>query len=369
MNKTHIERGGKLRRAFLFMAAAMAAALIAWTLTGCDDEPGYSDDPYGNFDALWETVDRHYCFFEEKGIDWNEVGRRYRAKVRPRMSDFELFSLCSDMLAELKDGHVNLSSSFNTSYYRKWWTDYPQNFNLRTLQQYYLKFDYNQTSGISYKMLPDSIGYIYYPSFSSGIGQLNLDYVLAAFYKAHGLIVDVRDNGGGLLSNVERLVSRFIYEPVTGGYIRHKTGPGHGDFSEPYEFTFNPCDSRRISWNGNPVIVLTNRSCFSAANNFVAVMKTLPNVLVMGARTGGGGGLPFSSELPNGWSVRLSASPVSDPDGNVTEYGIDPSPGCDVQCTAEELADGYDRILETALELLNSIARPDSHAVRKGGAL
>ena len=46
------------------------------------------------------------------------------------------------MLDELKDGHVNLSSSFNTSYYRRWWSDYPQDFNFRTLQQYYLGFDY-----------------------------------------------------------------------------------------------------------------------------------------------------------------------------------------------------------------------------------
>ena len=38
-----------------------------------------------------------------------------------------------------------------------------------------------------------------------------------------GLIIDIRDNGGGYLSNVGKFVSRFIDQDVTGGYIRHKT--------------------------------------------------------------------------------------------------------------------------------------------------
>ncbi len=331
------------------------AAALAFLLAGCRDDK-YDDDPQGNFESLWEIVDTRYCFFEEKDIDWNEVGERYRARLKPDMGDLALFRLCSEMLSELRDGHVNLASSFDTYYYRDWWSEYPQDFNLRTLQQYYLGFDYGQTSGISYKMMPDSIGYMYYPSFSSGIGELNLDYVLAILHKAKGLVIDVRNNGGGLLTNVGTLVSRFTDKRVTGGYITHKTGPGHGEFSDPYAFEYSPADPRRISWNGSPVVVLTNRSCFSAANDFVAIMKTLPGVAVMGARTGGGGGLPFSSELPNGWLVRLSASPISGPGGEFIEFGVDPTPGCEVTSPESELAEGTDRILDCALELLGRLA-------------
>ena len=87
-----------------------------------------------------------------------------------------------------------------------------------------------------------------------------------------------------------------------------------GDFSEPYPFYFDPAPSNRIMW-GKPVVVLCNRSTFSAANNFVSVMKCLPGVTVAGSTTGGGSGMPFSSELTNGWGVRFSASPVRDPGG------------------------------------------------------
>lgn len=326
--------------------------LILFGISGCVDQSDYAKmprDPFENFDVLAETVGTRYCFFKEKGIDWNALCREYRAQITDSTTQMELFFIMSDLLDNLRDGHVNLVSSFNTSYYKKWWSDYPQDFNMRTLDEYYLKFGGMSTSGMKYCIMgPDSVGYIYYPSFSTVIGETNLDYVLALLRNSHGLIIDIRDNGGGLLSNVPTLVSRFITEEVTGGYIRHKTGPGADEFSEPFRFTYKPCADSRISYLG-PVSVLTNRSCFSAANDFVAVMKTLPHVEIIGARTGGGGGLPFSSELPNGWSVRFSASPINDPNDMPTEEGIDPSEGCEVHCTAEELAAGTDAILDFAL--------------------
>lgn len=332
--------------------AAIAVAL-AFSLASCTDEPDYKDTLYGNFDALAEIIDHHYCFFKEKDIDWAEVTARYRDQLTPEMNYVDLFLICSAMLDELKDGHVNLTSEFSSSYYRNWWSDYPQDFNLRTLQEYYLNFNYFQTSGILYRAFEEGkIGYMYYPSFSSGIGELNLDYVLAILYNCDALILDIRDNGGGLLTNIDVLVSRFIDEEITGGYIVHKTGPGHEDFSEPYEITYKPAEDYRIKWmDKKPIYVLTNRSCYSAANDFVAVMKSLPNVKIVGARTGGGGGLPFSSELPCGWFVRFSSCPLLAPDGSITEFGIEPSEGCEIHCTAEELASGRDAILDFALGL------------------
>lgn len=328
--------------------------LMSQMLFSCSDEPDYGKHPYdanSNFDALAEIVGNRYCYFKEKGVNWDSLCREARKEITVETSQLDLFFIMSDLLDNLRDGHVNLVSPFNTSYYKKWWTDYPQDFNMRTLEEHYLNFGGLQTSGMRYGvMLPDSIGYIYYPSFSTEIGEGNLDYVLAILQKSHGLIIDIRDNGGGLLTNVPTLVSRFIDKETIGGYIRHKTGPGHDDFSQPYKFTYKPCSEGRISYLNRPISVLTNRSCYSAANDFVAVMKTLPQVEIIGAKTGGGGGLPFSSELPNGWSIRFSASPISDPDGNLTEFGIDPSPECEVHCTEEEFAAGKDSILNFALK-------------------
>lgn len=331
----------------------MAVAAVAVLLPSCHDVEDYDNDYYGNFDALWDEVDRHYCFFDLKDVDWDEVGARYRAKIDPEMEVEDFFDVCADMLAELKDGHVNMSSWFNVSYYRKWWSDYPQNFNLRIIQENYLGFDYNSGGPIISKLLEDeNIGYMYYSSFSYSYGMSYVDAMMLSMKDAKGLIVDVRDNGGGELTNVEKLVSQFISNEITAGYICHKTGAGHDEMSEPYAYTIKPADGH-VKWL-KPVVVLCNRSTYSAANNFVSIMKTLPHVVVVGDVTGGGCGLPYTTELPCGWSLRLSACPVYDPDMNLTEFGVQPTTGCKVDMDAAAEAQGRDTILDFAIALIEA---------------
>lgn len=322
-------------------------------LGSCREVESFRDDVYGNFDALWKIIDEHYCYLDEKGLDWQQIGQDYRAQLSPDMEPTEYFPIFGEMVNELKDGHVNLSASFNTTYYRKWWADYPQNFNLRCLEEHYLGFNWDMTAGCMYKHIGEDVGYVRYASFSNTVNDTGLDYILYSLRDCKALILDIRDNSGGNLTNVETLVSRFIDKEITAGYIIHKTGPGHDDFSEPYEFRYKPNEDH-VRWL-RPVILLVNRTCFSAANNFVGIMRTLPNVLTVGSRTGGGGGLPFSDELPNGWLIRFSACPILDPNGESVENGVDPSPNCFVDCTPEEFAAGKDNILDFALDIAGQI--------------
>ncbi len=322
-------------------------------LTSCHKIEERADDPRGNFEALWSILDEHYCFFREKGVDWDQVHDKYARRIGSEMTREELFIVCADMLDELRDGHVNLSAPFNTSYYRKWWSDYPQNFNKRLIEESYFNFNYRQSSGMMYGLLENNIGYIYYESFSATVGEGNLDSALNFLAAARGLIIDIRDNGGGSLTNVETLVARFIDRPTLVGYISHKTGPGHDDFSEPYAITYNPAGPGRVRW-AKPVVVLTNRSTFSAANNFASVMKLLPGVRIAGATTGGGSGMPYSSEIPCGWSVRFSACSILNANGVSTEGGVTPTEGCAVDMDPQDALNGKDTMLEKAMELLNN---------------
>lgn len=340
------------------IGSLLLAGAVCGGLCGCHDEPDYQNNIYGNFDALWDIVDQRYCFFREKDIDWKSIGENYRSTITPKTNTLQLFFICSAMLDELQDGHVNLSSRFDTSYYRKWWSDYPQDFNLRTLEENYLEFDWLTAGGIMYKKLPGEIAYIYFPSFSTPVSETALDYIFAILHNSRGLILDIRNNGGGLLTNIGTFVGRFIDDKITGGYIIHKTGPGHNDFSDPYPIEYEPSAEGHVKWDG-PIVLLTNRSCFSAANDFTSVMKRLPQVKVVGARTGGGGGLPFSSELPIGWAVRFSACPLMNADMECTEFGIDPTPGYEVHATDEDLAQGKDAILDFAIDLLKDLPLPE----------
>lgn len=319
--------------------------------TSCHKLESWSDSQHGNFEALWSIMDQHYCFFTEKGVDWDEIHSRYVAKVSDDMTDKELFYVCADMLNELRDGHTNLSSSFNVSYYRKWWSDYPENYNARLVEEHYLNFNYLSAGGMDYAILPQNVGYMRYSSFNSMVGESNLDQILLHLNVCDGLIIDVRDNGGGSMTNVETIVRRFITERTLAGYISHKTGPGHDDFSEPYAYYYDPAEAGRIMW-GKPVVVLASRGTFSAANNFVSIMQYRPNTVIAGSTTGGGSGMPFNSELPNGWGIRFSACSVLDAKGNTTEQGIEPTPGCAVDLDPVQALDGHDTILDFAISYL-----------------
>lgn len=318
----------------------------------CHDLPQYAANPRGNFEALWRILDEHYCFFREKGVDWNEIHDKYSPMISDIMTNEELFIVCAQMLDELRDGHTNLSSAFNTSYYRRWWSDYPQNFDQRLIEEYYFNFNYRQTGNIIYGILPQNIGYMRIPSLSYSIGESNLDHILYYLKTCDGLIIDIRDNGGGIMTSVETLVARFITQRTLAGYICHKNGPAHDDFSDPYPYYYEPAEQGRILW-GKPVAILTNRSTYSAANNLVSIMRTLPAVKIVGATTGGGSGMPFYSELPNGWGIRFSSAPILDPNGKTTEFGIEPSEGCAIDLDPQIALQGHDTILDFAVNLLS----------------
>ena len=327
--------------------------LASILFASCHKIEEWDNNAEGNFEALWTIVDEHYCFFNEKDIDWNQIHDTYKKRVYNGMSSQMLFQVCSEMLNELRDGHVNLSSTSTTSYYTNWWSDYPQNYDSRLVTQYYLGFDHRQLGSISYGILNENIGYINYPSFESGLGQGNIDAILAYFSLCTGIIIDIRDNGGGVLLYSEDLARRFIKERTLVGYIVNKSGPGHNDFTEPYAYYYDPVDATHLSWS-KPVVVLTNRSSFSAANNFASIMQFLPNAKIVGARTGGGSGMPITLEIPCGWQVRFSSVSILDAKKQTTEFGVSPSPGCEVDLDPILALEGKDTMIEKAIEVLNT---------------
>ena len=237
-------------------------------------------------------------------------------------------------------------SSWDVARNWSWHENYPSNLS-DTLINRYLGTDYRISSGMRYRILDDNIGYIRLQSFASSMGEGNLDEILYYLMPCNALIIDIRDNGGGMVTSAEQLAARFTNTPLLVGYMQHKTGRGHSDFSSMEEQRLKP--SKGIRWQKR-VAILTNRSVYSAANEFVKYMRCCPNVVQIGDRTGGGAGMPYSSELPIGWSIRFSACPMYDKDGNSTEFGI--APDYDVQLSQTDLLRGKDTIIEKAREVL-----------------
>ena len=213
-------------------------ALSSLLIISCVDTEERDDTATGNFEALWTILDEHYCFFDYKqkeyGLDWNDVYAKYKVRINNNMSTVQLFEVLCDMLGELRDGHVNLSSSMDYGRYWKWQENYPYNYSDSLIRRY-LGTDYKIASGLRYRVLDDNIGYIRCASFESPIGEGNLDEALSYLLLCRGLIIDIRGNGGGDLTTAERLAARFVEEKTLVGYMQHKTGKGHNDFSEMKE--------------------------------------------------------------------------------------------------------------------------------------
>ena len=316
--------------------------------TSCFKEDNFENSRRDNFEALWKIMDEHYCFFSYKNVDWDEVHTRYSERISENMDNDALFTVLGEMLAEVEDGHVNLVASHNVARYWKWFEDYPDNFDTK-IQKNYIGTDHSIAGGLKYKILDDNIGYIYYGSFSSGIGEGNINQVLDRMAVCDGIILDIRDNGGGQMTNSDKLASHFFNEKTLVGYMMHKTGKGHNDFSEPYKIYVEPSNGVKYQ---KQVVVLTNRSCYSAANDFVNAMRYAPNAIIVGDKTGGGSGMPFSSELPNGWSVRFSASPTIDTEKKQLESGVDPTVKIDMD--EGDMLEGIDTIIEKAREIIKN---------------
>ena len=332
------------------IATIVTIAAITLVPVSCVDADEYEDTPTGNFEALWKILDEHYCFFDYKqqeyGLDWNAVYHKYKVRVDNNMKTSQLFEVCCDMLSELRDGHVNLSSAKDYGRYWTWQEAYPKNFS-DTLYRHYMGTDYMIASSLSYRVLDNNIGYIRCATFESPIGEGNLNEILSYLALCRGLIIDIRNNGGGDLTMAERLAGRFVQEKTLVSYMQHKTGPGHNDFSSKEAQYLEPSNGMR--WH-KKVCLLTNRSVYSAANYFAVIMRALPNVTIVGDHTGGGSGMPMNSSLPNGWNVRYSACPIYDKNGRHTEFGIDPDVKVDL--TEESRQHNMDDIIEKACQIL-----------------
>ena len=325
--------------------------LLAIALSSCTHPFNEQKDntPLNNFEALWQIIDEKYCLFDDKKMDWDSVYFAYyqrfdTMKIVEYEDNYRFFDGLEEVLNELEDGHVNLYSPFDISVCSQWYEGYPKNFDSDILTKYYLK-DYRRANGLNYCRIDgDSIGYVYYGSFSDGFSITNWLAVLNYFAKCRGIVLDVRNNGGGSMDNAYRLAAPFFTKDTVVGYWQHKSGPGHEDFSKFEPMRMN---ESKGYWR-RPVVVLCNRRSYSAANFFVSIMRYADNCLILGGISGGGGGMPMSYELPNGWMVRFSSVKMYDRDRVSIEAGIKP------HLLVNQHSEDKDDLIEEAVRLINS---------------
>lgn len=325
--------------------------LFALVLVSCEkiffEKDQASNDPFCNFEYLWNEVDKKYSYHDYKGVDWDAIGVKYKSMLYREMSEDSLFTVLATMLNELRDDHVNLVSPFNISSYEVY-LEGPDNYNARTIRDNYLT-DFRSTGAFKHGFITNKkIGYIAYGSFLNEVDKESLDYILSRYKDTEGLIIDVRTNGGGNPANIAKILERFSKEKTLAGYNITRNGPGHNGFGPREPFFINVTSGVKYH---KPIMILIDRGCYSACTFFAFACKKFPSITLVGDTTGGGGGLPNGGQLPNSWTYRFSISQLIDVDGNnYAEGGVAPDILVNFDWTDLSRDEILDKAINTILE-------------------
>jgi len=166
--------------------------------------------------------------------------------------------------------------------------------------------------------LYDSVGYVRITTFSEqttpGLEKALDDLQAESSEGLTGIVLDLRNNPGGLLSEAIRVSDAFLEE----GEIVSTRGRGESDIQHAYA---RPGD---IS-DGLPIVVLINSGSASASEIVAGALKDHRRAIVMGTRSFGKGSVQTITPMPGHGAMRLTTARYFTPSGvSIQAKGISP---------------------------------------------
>ena len=166
--------------------------------------------------------------------------------------------------------------------------------------------------------LYETIGYIRITTFSEqtspGLQKAMDDLQAETAEGLTGLVLDLRNNPGGLLSEAIRVSDAFLEK----GEIVSTRGRGENDIQHAYA---RPGD---IS-HGLPLVVLINSGSASASEIVAGALKDHRRAVVMGTRSFGKGSVQTITPMPGHGAMRLTTALYFTPSGvSIQAKGISP---------------------------------------------
>lgn len=322
---------------------------LVFLLPGCskllvnEPEPNLNMD---DFNSAWQIANKYYPFFTFKKINWNSLYTKYKPDAEAAEGD-EIYNVLFQMFRELKDGHIEI---FTKGGYPVLTYDWPRNIDQKAFSSNVVSHYFNTPlklageNNFDYGITSNNIGYVYISTFSEGDDIWYKDYskIMKYLRNTKGIIVDVRDNGGGSNFTWNFMVSKFVNKPITYSFYLSNGNPIITSTIEP---------SSQYSYH-KPVVVLMNGASFSAAELFVELMKQIPTVTAIGDTSGGGGGSADTYKLPSGKRIQIPDKYFRKYNGDMVEWnGV--SPDIFIKQTEADIASGKDKQLEYAIKFLN----------------
>lgn len=183
--------------------------------------------------------------------------------------------------------------------------------------------DFIEVETVTYEMMEDSIGYIYIMEFDEVTTQ-QFEKALNELTKQgmKGLVIDIRDNGGGLLSTVCDMLDMFLDE----GLIVYTVDK----YDKKEEITASKGSIETV-----PMAVLVNGYSASASEVFAGALQDYGLATIVGTQSFGKGIVQSILPLTDGSAVKLTISTYYTPKGR-NIHGVGITPDVEVEL-AEEL--------------------------------
>jgi carboxyl-terminal processing protease len=174
------------------------------------------------------------------------------------------------------------------------------------------------SSSVRSRFLEPGFGYIRISQFVTGTGsEINtaLENLHLSDTELKGIILDLRNNPGGVLQAAVDVVDAFIPE----GLIVYTEGRETNSYTR---FDATPTDPSR----GVPLIVLINQGSASASEVVAGALQDHNRAVVMGTQSFGKGSVQTVSPLTNGRAIKLTTALYYTPNGrSIQALGILPN--------------------------------------------
>lgn len=157
-----------------------------------------------------------------------------------------------------------------------------------------------------YGKLNDEVGYIYFDRFTENCSRdVRRAIIELKEQGARSLILDMRGNPGGLLSEAVEIVNLFVPKGQKVVYTKGKLASVNAE----YHTTKEPLDATI------PLVVLVNGGTASSAEIVSGALQDMDRAVIMGSRTYGKGLVQIPREVPYHGSLKVTTSRYYIPSG------------------------------------------------------
>lgn len=317
------------------------------------------------FTALWQGINQSYMFWDIDTVNWDNrlnkvLSTARRLDKKEKVTDDELMQALRIMASGLSDFHLVLGVWNNST--GQYVTYCPANDKIQSRSNYHpymtvdMHYDLLKSMRADGRITASTISRINYTGLGvsmittvleGGIPYLYLDrFAVTPIYNYYenspirtfldnivrlksqnalmGIIIDCRDNGGGMYNDLKYVVAPFIDEECVSVRTRCKSGLGHYDYTPWKEWYILPGTSLGDHYIGDlgdiPIVYLQNIWSISMAEVTANAISALPNGVTIGERSFGATGAINTAEYEESWSGPINYMNSTPQDGSYYAY-------------------------------------------------